>query len=560
MRQNNVNIEPTFAANPKAIRKEEENDFSHLVEQVVETLEQQFRAFKTRSFVATYHRELEIHEERLLQFLLTFGKSLDRFDLRPLNPCREKLLDMLIKHAAYTGSPRSSEWVAAFRELSSQHIRVNAQYDIFTVGTSKNGPKAYKRYEDYLGMLALHAWDARYWVYHQAHQSIIDLTMSLRDDMDNRSQRRSMYMLLAIDKRRHWFETPLLVGVGSPFDSAGASFQRLSDVHGVTEFICLARKMDQGQDENRHHSAATQLIRDSKVAFEWMQAVYECAHVIQEIQKFKKRPLSWEACSYRQKFPSPEAFRDRIFPRFQRAIELLDGLKDGCPFEWKFSLEMQMATCLVGQIAWLFRELNDVKMALHFENMYLERYSTYPDDEFAWKERDEMFSLTSHDSKLLLKMREESRESWDAKRRSEREQWKIRTAHLRRPKTPPPAASRPSKHRLDERREMTRLYLDSRIQNPHSTWSTRQEVIHSREDCYFFLEWLLQTKPPPDERRRKRFGELLNSTQEKGEVSRKICRAIVQIYHPDSNVKQEAEWQSVVEEIAKVTSTLFLAK
>ena len=46
----------------------------------------------------------------------------------------------------------------------------------------------------------------------------------------------------------------------------------------------------------------------------------------------------------------------------------------------------------------------------------------------------------------------------------------------------------------------------------------------------------------------------------KGEVSRKICRAIVQMYHSESNIKHDAEWESVVEEIAKVTSTLFLAK
>jgi len=210
-------------------------------------------------------------------------------------------------------------------------------------------------------------------------------------------------------------------------------------------------------------------------------------------------------------------------------------------------------------------------VAEHYEWLYVQRYQFYPDEEFAWNERIAMFveSRGGHskcDESACNAVQDQNRNIWQAERKKVRDTWaRVQSGPGMRqgpaptgPPPPPlgrgagPQPQDPNGTSEQNERRIREEHLAWVFNHPLSSWETRQEAINSPADCHCFLKWIQENYPPEELRRRERLKELLDTTKESGEMSRRICRAVIQIYHPDSNVDARPEWRNLAEQITRV--------
>lgn len=419
------------------------------------------------------------------------------------------------------------------------------------------------QYERYIQKLDAELGYARYLVYVRLYEWVLEASTEMRNEVITQRAADTGILGTITSKAKFWISAPSIFGALPLNESGGGTFLRLSDIDYVKEFLQLSATMHCAGGTT--HGNAIELVRDAKLAFRWMWAVGEASQAIVDIQTYRWNPQGGFEIKVDKIFGKSESFEQRIFRRFQRAYELITALSSEGDFECGF--EREMATFLVGQIAWLFTALKDNATAKYFERFYLECRNFYPDDDFAWNERFEILSFRqSHDptkwDENEVQQKElaaQTREEWDQLRMNERMEWERRSS-------PPPTRKQPDPVDGDEPPGTPDMELDRTVRekqarvrhlrwvfgHPLSTWVTRQDAINSPADLYCFMEWLSEKVPPKDARRRDRFKENLFRRQEYGECTRSMCKLGIQIYHPDRNVREETNWQLVATEVTKV--------
>ena len=505
--------------------------------------------------------QLQEIELEFLRIFEGFGSPVGGLNQHFIIYCREVMGQLMVAHMAYAGSPAWRKWISVFDLLhappTTENVgqRLDSSYRLFL-------RKRYTRYEGYLGKLDKSGWYARYQIYYHVHQEVETAAKELKELLNEARTKQGSLKWPAHQKAGEWIAAPGGFGNKTMKESSGGAFLRLTEEENIREYRNLAQKMvNQGHDGSCV-SRAEDLIRMTRAMMFWMRAFYEVYQAIVEIQRYKYDPKGpFDLKFDREVFGSTDTFQHRIYRRFERAYELVNDLCDGAPQGWEFSYERQMATCLVSRIAWLFRDLKESVIAEHYEWLYVQRFEFYPDDEFSWNERMTFFEESNGYSlncggSAREAVENQNKNTWLADRRRKREEiW--RTVRQRRPRAtqlgPPPQAQQRNEPPSPERQaQIQREHLLWVFNNPLSSWETRQDAIHSPSDCYLFFTWLQEKFSPNDGRRRARLNELIDGGRQSRQASRSMCRAIVQIYHPDSNVNADERWRELAEQITRV--------
>lgn len=465
---------------------------------------------------------------------------------------------------AYEGSRKSELWGTVFDALHDEPTAANMGRSLES-GLSSRMKKRFNRHESYLRKLPPTPIYPRYYIYRHIHQITINYCQSLHQKIiDMRSNQQSVYLSMNIGGAkwtsdaetdswgRIWGRrippNPLTDEADSP------TFLRLSSQAHIGHFFQLARCVNWvSESEKASHVNPQQLVLNSQASHRWMMAVYETSKAMEKTRAYMtKDPLSSS---------------EWILNGFHKAYNLLIGLEDGVPFGWKYGEERKMATYILGEIAWLFGDLKEWSNAEAFQRLYIESWRLYPDDEFAWIEENASKEHEAWRKDFKTKYLMPDRGKWDKDRKNRRETWerKHHKTQTGRNNARPsenangyvPSNSPNDVETAEQKMEARKRQLNSLFNEPLSTWTIRQDAVDSRADLFIFLEWLLDKHKPPDPRQYALFTELLRLQKEAAEETleyKKLCRQVVQIYHPDRNVLEDVIWRENALEITKVYS------
>lgn len=526
---------------------------------VKEYTEEAFTLFKSIVPLrpSAYDNDLDRLEEEFLRFYLKFGGPVHNIYQHTLQYYREKFGETLVFNMAYQGSRKAELWGTVFDALHNEPTTENMGklLDSFLSSRTK---KRFNRHELYLQKLPPLPIYPRYYIYRQIHQITINYCQSLHEKIVGiRTSQRAANLSMKIGgatwtsdaENDSWGNVwgHRILSDSRTYQSDGPTFVRLSTQPHIAHFFELASRVNWlSESEKGPQINPRKLVFQSQTSYKWMMAVYNISKAMKELHEYKLE----------KKLSSAEW----TLVRFQKAYNLLIGLEDGIPFGWDYTEERKMVTYVLAQIAWLFRDLKEWSNAELYERFYVESWKLYPDDEFAWLEEHDLDRVEAWRKDYKTDLPMPDRGSWDAERKRRREAWErkyFKPQNTRRPSASnanqdaPQNNSRTSEETADP--QARRRQLRSLFDDPLSTWTTRQDAVDSPVEFFTFLEWLFDKYKPPDARRYARFTELLRLQREAGSREyRKLCRSVVQIYHPDSNVLEDVTWQETAQEITKV--------
>jgi len=510
--------------------------------------------------------DLDRIEEAFLQYLLAFGNPMRSIRQQILIMYREQFGRTLTCHTAYEGSGETTLWGEVFDALHSPPTFENLGEVPDSYYTVRSG-KRFSQYAEYLQNLPLSPAYPRYFVLRRIyrvaydycrtlHQTIVDLRRDQKPTLRVIEHKAGLWSSDTNDDvwDQIWGQRTYR---DPAFDkSDGAAFKKLSTSAYITEFLRVATRIEPGETDPRAADSARALVNESLSAFAWMEAVYEAARSLVQVERYKET--------------RDKGYGDWTLTRLQKAYNMLIGLQCGSPLDWEYVEEKKLATFILSKVAWLFTDIQELSYAATYEALYVQRWNTHPDDELAWLAEEELrgdWMFHSRDTGKRKPIPAPKRERWFADRRAQRDAWRHKYRRTSSDYGDPPSAgtSRAGQSQQTPRQQpetpeqQQARFLEERKQhlralfNSSDTWTARQDAITSSTDLFIFLEWLYLKHKPPDARRYARFADLIRAGRVgTRSASRRMCRAVVQIYHPDSNVMEDNDWQELAQEVTKV--------